>query len=171
MVGRALKDEELTNIIKLKNDEFENIIKKRFKEFRNKRIQSIKESTNLELEKRIFLQTLDHLWRGHIQHLDLLKQAVSLHGYAGKDPLESYKRTSFSAFEQLLNKIKTDFITFLNNLEIVTQEEIANKKSNTAVPQINNPKCLLVIRKNEKISRNERCEATGLKYKNCCGRL
>ena len=34
-----------------------------------------------------------------------------------------------------------------------------------------NPKCLLVLKKDQKISRNDRCEATGKKYKNCCGSL
>ena len=36
---------------------------------------------------------------------------------------------------------------------------------------VNNPKCLLVLRKDQKISRNDRCEATGKKFKNCCGAL
>ena len=35
----------------------------------------------------------------------------------------------------------------------------------------NNPKCLLLQKKNQKISRNERCEATGKKFKQCCGAL
>jgi preprotein translocase subunit SecA len=35
----------------------------------------------------------------------------------------------------------------------------------------NNPKCLLIIKKNEKIPRNEKCPATGKKYKHCCGAL
>ena len=35
----------------------------------------------------------------------------------------------------------------------------------------NDPKCLLVKNKGGKISRNERCEATGKKFKNCCGAL
>ena len=35
----------------------------------------------------------------------------------------------------------------------------------------NNPKCLLRIKKNEKFSRNEKCPATGKKYKHCCGAL
>jgi preprotein translocase subunit SecA len=30
---------------------------------------------------------------------------------------------------------------------------------------------LLIQRKGEKISRNEKCEATGKKFKNCCGAL
>ena len=35
----------------------------------------------------------------------------------------------------------------------------------------NDPKCLLILKKNEKISRNDRCESTGKKFKNCCGAL
>ena len=35
----------------------------------------------------------------------------------------------------------------------------------------NNPKCLLLQKKDQKISRNERCEATGKKFKQCCGAL
>ena len=72
----------------------------------------------------------------------------------------------------MLNKIKIDFITFLNNLEIINQEDVPIKNLNTLKKGLeNNPKCLLVMKKNEKISRNERCPATGKKYKHCCGSL
>ena len=171
IMGRSIKDEELKNIILLKNKEFENEIKKRFENFRNKRIKSITESTNIKLEKRIFLQTVDFLWRSHLQYLEHLRQVVGLRGYAQKDPLEEFRREAFKLFEGLLNKIKIDFITFLNNLEIVSQEEMAIEKSNTTIPHKNSPKCLLVIKKNEKFSRNEKCPETGKKYKHCCGAL
>ena len=171
IMGRSIKDEEFINIIQLKNKKFEDIIKKRFDEFRNKRIKAIKESTNIKLEKRIFLQTVDFLWRSHLQYLEHLRQVVGLRGYAQKDPLEEFKREAFKLFEGLLNKIKIDFITFLNNLEIITDEEMVIEKSNKKKGLINNPKCLLVIKKNEKFSRNERCPATGKKYKHCCGAL
>ncbi len=172
VVGKSFKDEDLTNTIKLENKEFESIIKKRFDEFRNKRSKAIQEATNLELEKRIFLQTVDFLWRSHLQHLEHLRQVVGLRGYAQKDPLQEFKREAFKLFEDLLNKIKIDFITFLNNLEIVSEEDVQIKKSNTLKKGLeNNPKCLLVIKKNEKIFRNEKCPATSKKYKNCCGAL
>ena len=49
---------------------------------------------------------------------------------------------------------------------------MAIKNSNTLKKGMqNNPKCLLVINKNKKIPRNEKCPATGKKYKNCCGAL
>ena len=56
------------------------------------------------------------------------------------------------------------------NLSVVQQEE----ESSNSIKKINtsdNPKCLLFIKKNQKISRNDRCEATGKKFKNCCGGL
>ena len=107
-----------------------------------------------------------------MQYLEHLRQVVGLRGYAQKDPLEEFKREAFKLFEGLLNKIKIDFITFLNNLEIVPQKEKEIKSLNTKSKGLeNNPKCLLIIRKNEKISRNEKCPATGKKYKHCCGAL
>ncbi len=171
ILGRSVKDSDLTNIINLKDKEFEDEIKKKFIEFRNKRIKGIDETTNMGLEKRVFLQTVDFLWRSHLQYLEHLRQVVGLRGYAQKDPLEEFKREAFKLFEELLNKIKIDFITFLNNLEIVTQDEISAEKRSSTKSFTDNPKCLLIIKKNEKFSRNERCPATGKKYKNCCGAL
>ena len=53
---------------------------------------------------------------------------------------------------------------------IVQNSDVTPKKNNH-VKTSNNPKCLLVMKKNKKISRNDRCEATGKKFKNCCGTL
>jgi len=171
IMGRSFKHEELEKITNLKNKEFENIIRRKFDEFRNKRNKLLTEATNLDLEKRIFLQTIDFLWRSHLRYLEHLRQVVGLRGYAQKDPLQEFKREAFKLFEDLLNKIKIDFITFLNNLEIVPREKLTSKNLNTNNSLINDPKCLLKIKKNEKISRNEKCSATGKKYKHCCGAL
>ena len=48
---------------------------------------------------------------------------------------------------------------------------MSNEKQSPPKGLVDNPKCLLIIKKNEKFSRNERCAATGKKYKNCCGAL
>ena len=159
-MGKSFKEEELTNAMKLENQEFESIIKKRFDEFRNKRSKAIQEATNLELEKRIFLQTIDFLWRSHLQYLEHLRQVVGLRGYAQKDPLEEFKREAFKLFENLLIKIKTGFITFLNNFEVVPRQE--NKE--LAEEKIKAPE--------RKMKRNELCFCdSGKKYKHCHGSL
>ena len=97
---------------------------------------------------------------------------MGLRGYAAKDPLEEFKREAFKLFESLLDKIKTDFITFLNNLEIVDQNSVPLKKTHSVKEgSENDPKCLLIINKNQKIPRNEKCPSTGKKFKHCCGFL
>jgi len=172
VMGKLFKDEEYSNILNLKNEEFKKAITNRFEEFRNKRSKEISEKINLELEKRIFLQTIDFLWRSHLQYLEHLRQVVGLRGYAQKDPLEEFKREAFRLFEGLLNKIKIDLITFLNNLEVASGTEKNNVQTELKENKFrNNPKCLLVIKKDQKISRNEKCPATGKKYKQCCGFL
>jgi len=85
--------------------------------------------------------------------------------------LEEFKREAFKLFESLLNRIKVDFITFLNNLEIVTKTEEQERRIDQATKLSDDPRCLLKTKKNEKFSRNERCPVTGKKYKNCCGAL
>ena len=56
------------------------------------------------------------------------------------------------------------------NLKVVTQEDRPFQNSKK-IKISDNPKCLLILKKNQKISRNDRCEATGKKFKNCCGAL
>jgi len=95
---------------------------------------------------------------------------VGLRSYGQRDPLIEYKKEAFNLFSNLLEKLKLDYITVLMNLKIVTQQEEENKtKKETEI--LNNPKCLLILKKDQKISRNERCDATGKKFKNCCGAL
>ena len=175
VLGKSFKDEEFENIIELKNKDFKLAVNKKFDEFRKKRSEILTMSANLELEKRIFLQTVDFLWRSHLQYLEHLRQVVGLRGYAQKDPLEEFKREAFKLFENLLIKIKIDFITFLNNLEVIPRQEKKDEIKNLDIKKNkisrNDPNCLLVIKKGEKIPRNEKCPATGKKYKHCCGSL
>ena len=128
IMGKAIKDEEFANIGAMKNKEFEYFIKDKFNKFRNKRGEILTKKGNYELEKRIFLQTVDFLWRSHLQYLEHLRQVIGLRSYGQKDPLQEFKSETFKLFESLLNKIKFDFITFLNNLEIVSKEQLPQKE-------------------------------------------
>ena len=123
-----------------------------------------------EIEKRIFLQSIDLNWKSHIQYLEQLRQVIGLRSYGQRDPLVEYKKEAFSLFSNLLDKLKLDYLTILMNLQVVEKiNEDNNSKKRSEI--LNNPKCLLVINKEQKISRNERCEVTGKKFKNCCGAL
>ena len=149
--------------------EIDKAIKNKFFEKREHRISILTEIGNNDLERKIFLQIIDLNWKNHIQYLEQLRQVIGLRSYGQRDPLIEYKKESFELFEKLLEKIRQDTILLLLNIKITDQSELKNKIKST--DNSKNPKCLLVLKKDQKISRNDRCEVTGKKYKNCCGSL
>ena len=170
LVGKSFNDEEIKNLSEVKNDEFKDKLKNKFLEKRNERLKKLGDDQSKEIEKRIFLQAIDANWKLHIQYLEQLRQVIGLRSYGQRDPLVEYKKEAFNLFENLLSKLKFDLITILLNLTIIEKKNEDNdiKKNNKIV---NNPKCLLILSKGKKISRNDICEATGKKYKHCCGRF
>jgi len=168
--GKSFDEREQKNLVESKDTEFSSIINKKFKEKREERIKLLGKNNAEEIEKRIFLQVIDNNWKSHIQYLEQLRQVIGLRSYGQRDPLVEYKKEAFDLFTGLLEKLKLDLITILINLSIV-QNNDATPKKNIHVKTSNNPKCLLVMKKNKKISRNDRCDATGKKFKNCCGAL
>ncbi len=168
IIGKSFNDDEANNILETKDQEFKNKIKDKFKEKREEREKFLGEDEAEQIEKKIFLQLIDQNWKSHIQYLEHLRGVIGLRSYGQRDPLIEYKKEAFSLFENLLNKLKTDFITILLNLVIVEQPQSINPSSETIS---SNPKCLLLIKKGQKISRNEKCSATGKKFKQCCGAL
>ena len=170
ILGKSFDETEFQSLLKAKDEELKEKITNKFKEIRSERLKLLGESQSKEIEKRIFLQSIDLNWKSHIQYLEQLRQVIGLRSYGQRDPLIEYKKEAFELFSNLLEKLKLDYITILMNLKVVEQpKEEANLKTNEGI--LNNPKCLLVINKEQKISRNERCEATGKKFKNCCGAL
>jgi len=166
ILGKNFDESDFKNLDILSDNELKNIVLKKFKDAREERIKFLGIEQSKEIEKRIFLQSIDVNWKSHIQYLEQLRQVIGLRSYGQRDPLIEYKKEAFNLFENLLNKLKYDYITILMNLKIIEKAE-NQKNSNIA----DNPKCLLVLKQNQKISRNEKCEATGKKFKNCCGAL
>ena len=162
--------EYLNKIFSSNQSEASKVIKDKFFEKRKQRVSILSDIGNNDLEKKIFLQIIDLNWKNHIQYLEQLRQVIGLRSYGQRDPLIEYKKESFSLFENLLEKIRQDTIFLLLNIKIVDPSEI-KKNSKETSKYSNDPKCLLKTKKDQKISRNDRCEATGKKYKNCCGSL
>jgi preprotein translocase subunit SecA len=172
LLGKSAADKEFGSLLNLKDQELKEKINSKFVNSRNERIKTLSEDKAKEIEKKIFLQCIDLNWKSHIQYLEQLRQVIGLRSYGQRDPLVEYKKEAFDLFENLLNKLKIDFVSILINLEIVHEQKdntSINKKKEIEIS--NNPKCLLFQKKGEKISRNEKCEATGKKFKNCCGAL
>ncbi len=77
------------------------------------------------LEKDVMLQMLDNKWKEHLASMDYLRQSVGLRGYAQKNPKQEYKREAFDMFQQMLEDIKLDTITFLARIEFKSAQEAA----------------------------------------------
>src|SRR6056300_537496 len=161
LMGKTLKDEQFIELISLKDNDFKKRIKDQFNNSRQERTKVLGEVHAKEIEKRIFLQTIDLNWKSHIQYLEQLRQVIGLRSYGQRDPLIEYKKEAFDLFSNLLEKLKLDFVTILMNLKVVTEQKEERKES--MVDQIKSGK---------KIGRNEPCSCgSGKKFKHCCGAL
>jgi preprotein translocase subunit SecA len=162
ILGKSFNETELQNLINLKQVEFEKKIKEKFLEKRNERIKNLDNNNAKEIEKRIFLQTIDLGWKSHIQYLEQLRQVIGLRSYGQRDPLVEYKKEAFILFEALLDKLKTDLITILINLSIVQKPIQEEVKPNKVDPKYTG----------KKMRRNEPCFCgSNKKFKYCCGAL
>ncbi len=167
-LGKSITDDELDEILNSDLKTMEKKIKDKFINNRDERNNLLGIEQGKEIEKRILVQIIDQNWKSHIQYLEQLRQVIGLRSYGQRDPLVEYKKEAFLLFENLLGKLKTDLVTMLLNLRIIEKDDSQTKTSDNIK---NDPKCLLVKNKEGKISRNERCQATGKKFKNCCGAL
>ena len=164
IMGKSLTETEYNDLISCSDEELKNKIKNKFNQIRDERIKLLGENQSKEIEKRIFLQTIDLNWKSHIQYLEQLRQVIGLRSYGQRDPLIEYKKEAFDLFEKLLNKLKVDFITILINLKIVETQnkELENVESKKIDPS----------KVGKKMRRNEPCFCgSGKKYKHCCGSL
>ena len=110
------------------------------------------------IEKGIFLQCIDLSWKSHIQYLEQLRQVIGLRSYGQRDPLIEYKKEAFHLFENLLNKLKIDFVTILINLTVVQEAAQEEVRKPTVIDQ----KYI-----GKKMSRNEPCSCgSGKNIKN-----
>jgi preprotein translocase subunit SecA len=74
-------------------------------------------------ERYIMLNIIDSQWKDHLLSIDHVKQGIGLVGYGQKDPLVEYKKQSFDMFQDMLDRIDTNTVKALFNLEIVTRDE------------------------------------------------
>ncbi|PWT81178.1 MAG: preprotein translocase subunit SecA [Acidobacteria bacterium] len=137
-------------------------------------------------ERIIMLNIIDAQWKDHLLSLDHLKQGIGLVGYGQKDPLVEYKKQSFVLFQEMLDRIDTNTIRSLFNLQIVSGEAPENVRrrpprrptsmtftgpnQGAAAAGEEAGKVKTVVRDQPKVGRNEPCPCgSGKKYKKCHG--
>jgi len=164
IVGKSFEESEFKDLIEAKDKDFREKIYNKFQETRNERINLLGEDHAKEIEKRIFLQSIDLNWKSHIQYLEQLRQVIGLRSYGQRDPLVEYKKEAFELFSNLLEKLKLDYVTVLINLKVVLEasQEKDNNQNDISRQATNN----------KKMRRNEPCFCgSGKKFKHCHGAL
>jgi preprotein translocase subunit SecA len=66
-----------------------------------------------DFEKNISLAIIDDAWKTHLRKMDELKQSVQLAVHEQKDPLLIYKFEAFKLFEQVIDKVNREILSFL----------------------------------------------------------
>ncbi len=90
----------------------------------------LEDTQKREIERILYLQTLDEAWREHLYQMDILKTGIGLRGYNQKDPLVEYKKESYKLFTELIETVKINAVRVLHSFRIhsdTTAESIENE--------------------------------------------
>ncbi|UMB54796.1 preprotein translocase subunit SecA [Lutibacter sp. A64] len=130
-----------------------------------------------DFEKNITLAIIDDTWKDHLRQMDELKQSVQNATYEQKDPLLIYKFESFELFNEMLDKINKEVLSFLFKGELPSQdanqvsqareqkrekvqlskEDYKNTSEQTQTNQTQQPQVVeTIVRTERKIGRNEK---------------
>ncbi len=151
------------------------------------------------LERDVMLRYVDLAWKDHLLALDHLKEGIGLRGYGQRDPLQEYKKESYSLFQELKERVEDTVIKTLFRLEPASEDQLAAERarrersaprpvfSNSpagaaaarptfGAPQIGQnpaaqpPSSGMPVRVEAKVGRNDPCPCgSGKKYKKCHG--
>ncbi|MFD0992099.1 preprotein translocase subunit SecA [Tenacibaculum geojense] len=76
-----------------------------------------------DFEKNITLAIIDENWKDHLRRMDELKQTVQNATYEQKDPLLVYKFEAFELFQQTIDKVNKEVLSFLFKGKLPAQDE------------------------------------------------
>jgi preprotein translocase subunit SecA len=142
-----------------------------------------------ELERRIMLSTVDHLWQEHLYALDGLREAVYLRAFGQKDPLVEYKNDAYTMFVEMMDAAKVEVLVNLfrncfvrpSTGPLLSRRDLIERAAFVSSP-VFSLSTSSVSRDGEqfpfygegsthKVGRNHPCPCgSGKKFKNCCGR-
>ena len=124
-----------------------------------------------EFYKAVMLRVVDIYWMRHIDTMSDLRQAVSLQGYAQKDPFVEYQEQGYRLFQDLVQNIQNDTTAYILRAEVRQNSEreqvMKATGTNRGETEKRKPKTNLGV---TKVGRNDPCPCgSGKKYKYCHG--
>lgn len=131
-----------------------------------------------QIEIYAYLGSIDHLWIDHIDHIDDLREAVSLRAYGQRDPLVEFKNEAYTLFENLIERIDEELSHRLFRIQVgAPQSEIplaqarTNEDTLDQIGVVGNANAAAKVGDpafKTKVGRNDPCPCgSGKKYKHC----
>ena len=142
-----------------------------------KRERDSGETTIRQIEKYAYLGSIDHLWMDHIDHIDDLREGVSLRGYGQRDPLIEFKNEAYTLFENLIDRIDEELSHRIFRIGVTTPaseiplnlaRENIDTSDMTGLVEPDNQSTNQPISQSTKLGRNDPCWCnSGKKWKRC----
>ena len=127
------------------------------------------ENARNDLEKSLLVQSVDQLWKEHLQSLDFMKTSIGLRAYGQKNPLNEYKHDAFMLFQNMLGRIRERVCQVMGFAELRLR---ASEEPQTSPAPEQTPATEENTPSQTNIPRNAPCPCgSGKKYKHCCGKL
>ncbi len=101
------------------------------------REKEVGEKIMRQIEKYAYLGSIDHLWIDHIDHIDDLREGVTLRAYGQRDPLVEFKNEAYDLFERLIDRIHEELSRRLFRIGVaVPRSEIPLEEARANVDRV-----------------------------------
>jgi preprotein translocase subunit SecA len=160
------------------------------KEVYGKKEQEISPEIMRQIEKAIYLRSIDTFWMNHLDDMDYLRDGIGLRGYGQRDPLVEYKKEGYLLFQNLLASVQNAVLTTIFKVGVIKEEPALQKSiledvkyqgAEEAPAQFGaaremsgeseEKKQQPIVNKSSEVGRNDPCPCgSGKKYKKCCGK-
>ena len=87
-----------------------------------KKYDTIGEKIMTQVERMVYLRSIDTMWIEHLNAMDLMREGIGLQGYGQRDPLVEYKAAAYRLFQKLNQEIHGQIVDILLKAEITPTE-------------------------------------------------
>ncbi|MDB4955488.1 MAG: preprotein translocase, SecA subunit [Myxococcales bacterium] len=70
------------------------------------------------------LEEIDQQWIEHLKLMDGLREGIGLQGYGQKDPKKEYKKTGFTMFTEMMDRIQENAVKKVFSVQIQREEQV-----------------------------------------------
>ncbi len=125
-----------------------------------------------KMARYLLLNTIDQSWVEHLSIVEGVREGIGLQAVGQRDPLVQYQRIAFEMFNDMLNRVQTNFVQRLFNY--VPANVNPNRQAPIGRPNVRNNSISSnkTSVKRKQIGRNQACYCgSGKKYKRCHGKV